>query len=166
LAAAKFGDFSPRVPGVPGIRKVTAFLKVLEQHVQSYYNAPTYPDGCVERSPNYEDLAYLAVQLQEELSGERDNPVVALFAEPIAQQMQVEICELVDLAKEAVALTHDHVTSRLSSLKPVPDHCACVVDAAEAPCRTCGLNRTTRRREALPKRGRLAGSDDRLWKRR
>lgn len=55
------GKLGYRPPGIPEIEKVMAFLQVLEQHVRCYYHAPRYPGGCVERKPNYEDSAYLAV---------------------------------------------------------------------------------------------------------
>ena len=116
--------------GTPTICLLVAFLRALKKRVASHYEQRINPQGCVTRVPNYEDLAYLAVQLSETLSGERDNPAVVPFARKLATELKLDDSLLQTVADESVALITDHVASRLSPLIAPEGHCQCILDAA------------------------------------
>jgi len=74
----RMGAIPPIPPdGVPRLFQIGAFLSCLARFVTEYYTHRVDPAGCVRRTVNYEDLAYMAVQVSETINRERDNPALA-----------------------------------------------------------------------------------------
>jgi hypothetical protein len=124
------GAIPPILPaGVPNLRQIGQFIMCLARFVTDYYANRVDPAGCVCRAVNYEDLAYLAVQVSETINRERDNPALAAFVRDVLAEFKVQEAELWELADETIGLIADHVADRLSGLTPATDHLLCVREA-------------------------------------
>jgi len=107
----------------PDLRR---FFKALYTHTRKYYYGRLNPQGCFERTPHYEDFAYLAIQLSEAIMHERDNPAVDAFTRELTHELQISSDILQGVANDAAEVIVDHVSARLQGLKPSPDHLACM----------------------------------------
>jgi hypothetical protein len=117
--------------GVPNLHQIGQFIKCLEQFVTEYYANREEPAGCICRTVNYEDLAYLAVQVAETINRERDNPALTPFIREISAKFKAPENTLREIADETIALIADHVADRLSGLTPAADHLLCIREACE-----------------------------------
>jgi bifunctional DNA-binding transcriptional regulator/antitoxin component of YhaV-PrlF toxin-antitoxin module len=124
------GRTHPHPHGVPTIEHVSALLRRLKRYVDEYYSNRCDPPGCVQRQVNYEDLAYLAVQISETIVRDRDNPALLPFVEEIADEFEIDAGALRELADEAIGLINDHIFHRLNCLTPAADHLGSIVDGA------------------------------------
>lgn len=116
---------APSPAGVPDLSEIRRFLGVLHERVETYYAGRVDPKGCSVRLANYEDLAYLAVQIYEGLTRERDNPALTPFIDDLCGLFGGHEA-LQELADEAIGLVTDHVSHRLAGLQPKSDHLACL----------------------------------------
>lgn len=123
---------APTPHGVPALEQVSALLGCLRPYVDGYYGSRVNAAGCVDREVNYEDLAYLVVQLSEAINRERDNPALLPFIQAVESELAIGADALRNLADEAIALINDHVSHRLSGLVPCANHLQCVIDACRA----------------------------------
>jgi hypothetical protein len=111
------------------MNQIRDFLRSLQRQVTEYYDDRTDPAGCFARAVNYEDLAYLAVQISETINRERDNPAISSFVRDISQELCVSPSTLRELADETVGLVADHVANCVAGLPPSANHLQCVRDA-------------------------------------
>ena len=125
-------DAAATATGVPQIHDVQRLLHHLRQCVDAYYSDRVNPVACPQRTVNYEDLAYLCVQVLETLNRNRDNPAVGPFVHDLANELKITEDALYDTAREALNLISDHLLAHLSNLSPAPGHIACLRDACTA----------------------------------
>jgi SIR2-like protein len=118
--------------GVPTVDQIGRFLRYLRDCVDSYYEGRCNAQGCIDRSPNYEDLAYLAVQISEGINRERDNPALSSFIRDVSLALSVDADSLRVRADEAVSLINDHVVNKLRRLSPRADHLECIQECCRA----------------------------------
>lgn len=117
--------------GLPTLSEIRRFICNLHDRVSSYYVDRIDPAGCSERTVNYEDIAYLAVQASEGISRERDNPALTPFIDELISSFGPREA-LHALAEETIGLITDHVAHRLNGLKATTEHLACIRDACRA----------------------------------
>lgn len=124
------GAVSPILPeGAPNLHQIAKFIRYLAQLVSAYYENRVNPAGCICRTVNYEDLAYLAVQASETINRERDNPALVPFIRHLLATLKVTETTLAELADETIGLIVDHVAQRLSALTPATNHLLCIREA-------------------------------------
>jgi hypothetical protein len=111
---------------------VQRLLHNLRERVDVYYADRVSPAGCRLRPVNYEDLAYLCIQVLETLDRNRDNPAVGPFVRELVKELDTTRDALYDTAREAINLISDHLTVHLAKLSPAPGHLACIRDACTA----------------------------------
>ncbi len=94
------------------VTAVTAFLELLKQQVDDYYNH--LPD----RRTNYEDLVYLATQMQDCLTEEYDNPGI----QPLIDKLFPGIKPLLEVGDGELRLNwelHELATESVSFIKAI-----------------------------------------------
>lgn len=131
------GRYRWRAPGVgvPDVlldQQVSPYLKCLERKVAAYYDTLPEPTSRSARPVNYEDLAYLTVQVLETMNRDRDNPALMAFVHELTLELPTTLDTLYETAEEALHLISDHVCGHLASLAARPGHLACVRDACAA----------------------------------
>jgi hypothetical protein len=110
---------APSPSGVPPLAEIRRFLGVLRERVTTYYAGRVDPKGCSVRQANYEDLAYLAIQVYEGIIRERDNPALTPFIDELGGLFGPPKT-LEELADETIGLVTDHVAHRLAGSNPSP----------------------------------------------
>jgi hypothetical protein len=124
------------------VERVVEFLKRIYPEIKDYYGSRSYYPPDYERTINYEDLYYVALQIYQSETGAHDNPVVQAFVDRIISdikqlfvQKEHEIIKrewnLRIIAEEAVHCIHD-VVSNVLRIKPTDvSYLSCIGDACQ-----------------------------------
>lgn len=123
--------------GIPDeyVPRVVIFLKGLKSEIDSYY---LHQQG---HSTNYEDLYYVASQIEDSESGNYDNPTIKPLIDKILPEIQplfqgtengsIHEWQLHTLAMEATHYIHDVVWHLLDKEPSRTNHLDCLIDACK-----------------------------------
>jgi len=114
-----------REPFTAQVKNVVGFVNDLEWECNRYFDAIKDKD----RKANYEDVAYVAQQIEDALTSEYENPALYPLIERLSGQAQRTHDDLRELAADAVHYTKDTVTQLLSRPLGSLDYLLPILDA-------------------------------------
>jgi SIR2-like domain len=109
---------------IEGVREVVAFVGELKQLCDDYFRSQEK-----ERATNYEDIAYVARQIDDGLLSEYENPALLPLNQRFSTAAGRTPDELLQLAGASADYIEDIVRSLLGRPVAAVDHVAAIVDA-------------------------------------
>jgi len=145
-----------RVPLVPmddgRIEEIREFLAALKRTAEGYF-APRWPG----RKANYEDLSYIARQIEDAIGYEYENAALVPLIQQSTRTYERSARDLENLAQSAADFIHEYVSWRLQEVAPDLGRLRPILDAlADASLERCDvftLNHDTLLERALTERG-------------
>jgi SIR2-like domain len=109
---------------VEGVREIVGFVRELKTLCDDYFESQEK-----ERTTNYEDIAYVARQIEDGLLSEYENPALLPLNERFSANAGRTPHELLELAGASADYIEDIVRSLLGRPSETVDHLTAVVDA-------------------------------------